>query len=309
MKCIGDIGIPKCSLAKKVINFGLIPIGITKTQTIKVKNTGDDDAIFSLSYSYMTELEVLPMNGRIPAHDSQVFQVNFKSVHSSAFDIPVTIHIAGANPLSFNVQGQSEFPRVQIVQNEGDLHFFSQINHESANALHFRLNRPPIKKLIRMRYAMKTRITSDDDETGWYNIESENNQTLTMEEVSSTYQIDSNAWTNKHDNSADENKVLSREAFSAEKFRELANGARFSKASSNKYKAYAKTELPLEINTPFLRPASDTSSGTIQLLKTQSAPGTATSYGEEGSQRIIPTRSSSSSGRRGRRSQEDEQQN
>ena len=118
LKCIGDIGIPKCSLAKKVINFGLIPIGITKTQTIKVKNTGDDDAIFSLSYSYMTELEVLPMNGRIPAHDSQVFQVNFKSVHSSAFDIPVTIHIAGANPLSFNVQGQSEFPRVQIVQNE-----------------------------------------------------------------------------------------------------------------------------------------------------------------------------------------------
>ena len=197
---------------------------------------------------------------------------------------------------------------LQIVQNEGDLHFFSQINHESANALHFRLNRPPIKKLIRMRYAKKARVTSSDDETtGWYKIESENDQTLTMEEVSSTYHIDTNAWVGKE--GAAENRALSREAFSAEKFRELANGARFSKASSNKYKAYAKTEIPLEINTPFLRPASDTSSGTIQLLKTSSAPGTATTYGEEGSQRIIPTRSSSSSGRRGRRTEEDEQQN
>ena len=197
---------------------------------------------------------------------------------------------------------------LQIVQNEGDLHFFSQINHESANALHFRLNRPPIKKLIRMRYAKKARVTSSDDETtGWYKIESENDQTLTMEEVSSTYHIDTNAWVGKE--GATENRALSREAFSAEKFRELANGARFSKASSNKYKAYAKTEIPLEINTPFLRPASDTSSGTIQLLKTSSAPGTATTYGEEGSQRIIPTRSSSSSGRRGRRTEEDEQQN
>lgn len=118
LKCIGDIGIPKCSLNKKFVNFGLIPIGIQKTQTIKIKNTGDDDAIFSVSYNNVNELQVIPANGRIAAHESQTFQLNFKSLHAAPFDIPVNVSIAGANPISFNVMGQSELPSVQLLNSE-----------------------------------------------------------------------------------------------------------------------------------------------------------------------------------------------
>ena len=118
LKCIGDIGVPKCSISKKLINFGLIPIGILKTQMIKFKNTGEDDAIFTISHQNVNELQVIPMNGRIAAHEQQVLQLNFKSVHAAPFDIPVNISIAGANNLTFNVTGQSELPQVQILNQE-----------------------------------------------------------------------------------------------------------------------------------------------------------------------------------------------
>ena len=201
---------------------------------------------------------------------------------------------------------------LQVVQNEGDLHFFSQINHESANALEFRLNKPPIQKLVRMRYSKAPKITSDDDDTtGWFNIESEIDQTLTMEEVSSTYHINTGAWSQKRTNTHDEEPVVSREAFSASKFRALANGARFSKSSSNKYKAYARTEIPIDIYTPVINGNSDTSSGTIQLVNQNTRPGTwsTSEANSQGSGRIVPSRSSSSSGRRGRRTEEDEEKN
>lgn len=117
LKCVGDIGAPKCSLNKKFVNLGLIPIGILKTQTLRIKNAGDDDAIFSINYDGTNELQIIPMNGRIPAHDAQNLQLNFKSVHASSFDIPVNIQIAGSNSLTFNVSGQSELPRVQLSVN------------------------------------------------------------------------------------------------------------------------------------------------------------------------------------------------
>ncbi|EAY22425.1 hypothetical protein TVAG_379040 [Trichomonas vaginalis G3] len=117
LKCVGDIGAPKCSLNKKFVNLGLIPIGILKSQALRIKNSGDDDAIFSISYDNTAELQIIPMNGRIPAHDSQTLQLNFKSVHAAAFDFPVNIQIAGSNPLTFNVTGQSELPHVQLSVN------------------------------------------------------------------------------------------------------------------------------------------------------------------------------------------------
>ncbi|OHS98266.1 hypothetical protein TRFO_35361 [Tritrichomonas foetus] len=118
LKCIGDVGIPKCVVSKKVINFGLIPIGIQKTQQIRIKNNGDDNAIFSISHDCMNELKVSPSNGRIAARDQLTFQLNYKSARAYAFDIPVTVNIAGANPITFNVIGQSELPKVQMSRTE-----------------------------------------------------------------------------------------------------------------------------------------------------------------------------------------------
>lgn len=65
LKCIGDVGSPKCQISKKQIPFGLIPLGIEKDQQIRVKNISDDDAIFTISHSNANELTVSPSNGRI----------------------------------------------------------------------------------------------------------------------------------------------------------------------------------------------------------------------------------------------------
>jgi hypothetical protein len=115
---IGDIGSPKCVLNKKSVNFRLIPIGIDKTQVIRLKNVGDDNAIFTVSHKPSNELVTNTMNGRIASGDTQQFSIVYKSIQPQAFDVPVTIHIAGALPTLFNVTGQSELPQVQM-QNTG----------------------------------------------------------------------------------------------------------------------------------------------------------------------------------------------
>lgn len=118
LRLIGDTGNCKCSLSKKTINFGLIPIGISKTQSIRLKNTGEDDAIFAISVNNPGELQVSPMNGRVAARDSIQLQVTYKSFQPHPFNIQVSISICGSQPLSFNVIGQSELPVVQLENTE-----------------------------------------------------------------------------------------------------------------------------------------------------------------------------------------------
>lgn len=120
LKCVADIGSPKCSVSKKIVNFGLIPIGILKSQTIRVRNTGDDDAIFIINHNSTSELQIIPTSGRIGAHDFQTIQINIKCVHPQPFDILCTMSIAGTNPIVFNVTGQSELPHVEILRKEFD---------------------------------------------------------------------------------------------------------------------------------------------------------------------------------------------
>jgi hypothetical protein len=119
LKCVGDIGSPKCSLGKKTVAFGLIPTGITKIQQLRLKNSSEDDGIFTVTIPKSApELQISPMNGRVAARDSQNLQISYKPISASAFDIPVTVSICGSQPLTFNVTGQAELPQVQITDAE-----------------------------------------------------------------------------------------------------------------------------------------------------------------------------------------------
>ncbi|OHS97910.1 hypothetical protein TRFO_35785 [Tritrichomonas foetus] len=118
LRCIGDVGVPKMSVSKKTVAFGLIPIGITKTQIVRLKNNGDDDALFSIVHGNLSEMSISPENGRVSAHNGLNLQININSVHDHVIDIPVTVSIAGAQPISFNVTAQSEFPNVSLANTE-----------------------------------------------------------------------------------------------------------------------------------------------------------------------------------------------
>lgn len=115
LKLIANIGSPKCILSKKLINFGLLPIGIGSTQQLKVRNDSEDDAIFNLDTKNAPELTIIPMNGRIPANDNIILNVSFVGIQARYFDLPVTVNICGAQPITFSVQGQVEMPQVQII--------------------------------------------------------------------------------------------------------------------------------------------------------------------------------------------------
>jgi hypothetical protein len=119
LKCLGLPGNPKCQLLRKKIDFGLIPLGILKTQQLKIKNSGDD-AIFTLCHESLSELLITPTSGRIPVHDILTLDVALKASQVRQFDIPVTIELAGAQPIVFNVVGRSELPKVQLSPSEFD---------------------------------------------------------------------------------------------------------------------------------------------------------------------------------------------
>lgn len=118
LKCIGTPGSPKCALMRKKIDFGLVPVGISKSQVLKIKNSGEDDAIFSVTNPNLSELSISPASGRIGAHDTCSFEVQFKTSQAHSFSYNVVVEIAGASALTFNVSGQSELPKVELSVGE-----------------------------------------------------------------------------------------------------------------------------------------------------------------------------------------------
>lgn len=118
LKCVGLPGNPKCQLLRKKVDFGVVALGMEVTQTVKVKNSSDDDAIFTLCRSAMPELTIVPNSGRIAGRDVQTFTITLNSSKVYSFEVPVTIEIAGAHSLGFTVSGQVELPQVRISNNE-----------------------------------------------------------------------------------------------------------------------------------------------------------------------------------------------
>jgi len=114
LKCTGDSGKPKCQVIKKVIDFGLVPLGSTQNQIIRIKNNGNDDGIFSISCDENNLLNFQPNNGRIPANSSFSISLTMICQLNGKFSIPLTINICGQNPISINIEGNAQLPSVSI---------------------------------------------------------------------------------------------------------------------------------------------------------------------------------------------------
>lgn len=179
---------------------------------------------------------------------------------------------------------------LQLVQTEGDLHYFSTYNKESIDPLQLLLNRPPIQKLIRMRYAQVRRIESDDETHGWFDIESELSGTIAYDtRDGSTYAIDTIAYRDRDIN--DDSSRNSRQKRSA---------INFTIPESVQAESYARDKKSF-VSRMSARSMRDAMSQPVQLIGDQLQMGR--SYEEGGSVKIIPQ---SNSERRGRRSQNNE---
>lgn len=78
---------------------------------------------------------------------------------------------------------------LQTIQIEGPRKSFSNNNIEKTDVLNLPSNKQTIAKLIRQRYATQGIIHSDSDEDGWFEIDSEMERTMTVDEntIESTY--------------------------------------------------------------------------------------------------------------------------
>ncbi|EAY12354.1 hypothetical protein TVAG_245860 [Trichomonas vaginalis G3] len=179
---------------------------------------------------------------------------------------------------------------LQLVQTDGDLHYFSTANKQSIECLELLPNKPPIQKLIRMRYAQVRKIESDDETHGWFDIESELSNTITMEPNSgSTFDIDTLAY---RERDIDAEPVFANES------RRIHPAQNFTIPESVQAANYAKDKKSFKSKMS-ARSIRDALSQPVQLVGDKNQ--TTVSYEDSSSSgRIVP---SVGSGRRGRRSE------
>jgi hypothetical protein len=253
--------------------------------------------------------EEMKKNG-VPCHSKALFfaltALAAKEAKSEIFGTKVQVRDTLSNKIAaklvYDFLRRNELRiTLQILQNEGDLRYFSKINHESIDALKFRENKPPIQKLAHMRYSKVPKIDQDDLTTGWFDIDSDMERTITMDGVSGPFRIDSGAWERTTIQSEEEKEeTVSGPKFSPRKLKELT--AREIDLSPRKRRDYSiKTEEPQR--PPIRLHNADVVSTPVQLIPNRS--GSSSGTYEDGSGRIVPSVRSSSSGRRGRRTEED----
>ena len=114
LKCIGDIGKIKMSINKKNVDFGMIPISSLKLQQIKLKNSGPDDAIFTIGEPEINIFKISPSIGRLTYNETKSIDISIDSPTPGQFSIPITINICGSNPLTFNVNANAQLPSVDF---------------------------------------------------------------------------------------------------------------------------------------------------------------------------------------------------
>jgi hypothetical protein len=76
LRLIGDAGSTQLRISKKTITFGVMPIGIQRTATLRVRNVGQDDGSVFVQISDPNFVQISPSNGRITVGSTRCFQIS-----------------------------------------------------------------------------------------------------------------------------------------------------------------------------------------------------------------------------------------
>lgn len=118
VRLIGDTGKPRLTVNKKNVQFGLIPIGVEKTQKIRLKNTGPDDGIFTIVSNCPKTISISPLQGRIGSADYKTITFTVKCDAPENIAYNAQIKVCGANTININMTGQAELPKVELLHGE-----------------------------------------------------------------------------------------------------------------------------------------------------------------------------------------------
>ena len=119
---VGDIGKPRVTLSKRIVNFGLMPINVEKSVKLRLKNVGQDDGIFTVSQANCSShVTIFPTQDRINANDVQFITFTAKFDKPGKYDYNEVISVCGCKPINISISGQAILPEV-VIEHE-DLNF------------------------------------------------------------------------------------------------------------------------------------------------------------------------------------------
>ncbi|OHS93177.1 hypothetical protein TRFO_11990 [Tritrichomonas foetus] len=120
IRLVGDTGKPRVSVNKKSVQFGLLPIGVERTIKLRLRNSGQDDGIFSITSDCPKFITISPMNGRIGSGDYKYLVFTVKCDLPGKFENNAQIVVCGAKPINITITGQAALPTVEIEHEDLD---------------------------------------------------------------------------------------------------------------------------------------------------------------------------------------------
>ena len=118
LKITGETGNNRLSLDSYVADFELVPVGVNKLITLKLKNEGTDPGIFNLYPNFTDVMNIEPPTGVVEPGETIPIDIVVNCSKEGAFDVPITLSCCGMKPLTFVVKGQAISPRVEIDYND-----------------------------------------------------------------------------------------------------------------------------------------------------------------------------------------------
>eukprot|EP00002_Diphylleia_rotans_P025649 TRINITY_DN5079_c0_g1_i5.p1 TRINITY_DN5079_c0_g1~~TRINITY_DN5079_c0_g1_i5.p1 ORF type:complete len:2913 (-),score=444.38 TRINITY_DN5079_c0_g1_i5:284-9022(-) len=117
LPCIGRIPEAKCMFNEKIVEFGVIAVGLVCEKVVSIKNTGKLDAFFWIENS-IDSLKISPEQGRILAGHTQELKLTLQPSSPQVYDSQIIANIRGGRSIKLIVHGEADIPTVEILQEE-----------------------------------------------------------------------------------------------------------------------------------------------------------------------------------------------
>ncbi|QDZ22861.1 hypothetical protein HOP50_09g54090 [Chloropicon primus] len=112
----------------KMVDFGMVPIGVPQLRHLLLKNQGTSEGFFKIDWQSKLgetlekdlKMQVIPERGHIPAGGSVDVEIWTSPQKPMKFQVGIPIVTSGSRPLTIPVTGESMIPELVLAQDEFD---------------------------------------------------------------------------------------------------------------------------------------------------------------------------------------------
>ncbi|XP_065649230.1 cilia and flagella-associated protein 47 isoform X4 [Hydra vulgaris] len=115
LKCSAELGITSCSFVESRLLFGNIPLNLTTTRSVLLKNDGKNHAYFQvINPSPLEGILIYPRENAIPVGGFVKLQISFKPTAPQKFETLFEIDVLSGKLISLRFSGVVDTPSVDI---------------------------------------------------------------------------------------------------------------------------------------------------------------------------------------------------